>query len=100
MATATSPPNLCLTAEEIRYLRPIQLEHLTGIHAPNFHRWDRGKQISERTLERLATGLRTTKPEVLRAFELRRKDLAIALTTQAKADEIINYLKLNTPESA
>lgn len=99
MSTASSL-NLCLSAEEVRYLRPIQLEHLTGIDAANFHRWDRGKQFSERTLEKLANGLGTTKPEVLRAFELRRADMAIVLKTQAKADEIINYLKLNTPESA
>jgi hypothetical protein len=88
------PSKFILSAEEIRYIRHTQFSQLTGIRANNFPRWDRGRRISEQTLERLAVGLRTSKLEVLKGFELRRQDVAIARAAQAKAEQLILFLGL------
>jgi hypothetical protein len=89
------PRKFLLSAEEIRHVRHTQLSQLTGIRANNFPKWDRGRRISEQTLERLALGLHTSKFEVLEGFELRRQDVAIALAAQAKADQLIILLGLD-----
>jgi hypothetical protein len=88
------PSEFLLSVEEIRYIRHSQLALLTGIDASNFPRWDSGKRISERTLERIAQGLHTSKLDVLRGFELRRQDVAIARTAQEKAEQLIMLLGL------
>lgn len=67
--------SISLTSDDIRYIRASQLAMLTGINATNFPRWDQGGRISERSLERIASGLWITKHDVLRGFDLRRHDL-------------------------
>ncbi len=93
------PPDLVLTAEDIRYIRNSQLSLLTRIHASNFPKWDQGQALSEKTLERIAVGLRTTKLEVLQGFELRRQDVAIARLAQAKAEQLITFLDLDQEQT-
>ncbi len=83
------PDNLILSAEEFRYLRPCQFSQLTGIAPNNFAAWSNHRQISERSLARIADKLGMTKPELLKAFDLRRQDQATARAAQAKADQLI-----------
>jgi hypothetical protein len=89
------PSDLILAAEDIRYLRHVQLAALTGIDASNFPAWYQGRQLSERTLERLSQRLSVSKAEILKGFELRRQDAAIARNAQSKALRLITYLGLD-----
>ncbi|MDX2215256.1 MAG: hypothetical protein SFY66_18475 [Oculatellaceae cyanobacterium bins.114] len=77
-----------LTAEDIRYARNVDLQKLTGIHASNFAAWSNNRHISERNLGAIAQALGMEKSEVLRGFELRRKDNQ----TTAKITERIEAL--------
>ncbi len=95
----TIPSHLILTAEDIRHIRNSQLAILTRIHASNFPKWDQGQALSERTLERIAAGLCTTKLEVLKGFELRRGDVTISRAAQSKADQLITFLDLNQEQT-
>jgi hypothetical protein len=89
------PSDLILAAEDIRYLRHVQLSVLTDIDASNFPAWNQGRKLSERTLERMAQRLSIGKAEILRGFDLRRQDAAIARTAQSKAIQLITYLGLD-----
>lgn len=89
------PSDLILTAEDIRYLRHVQLAVLTGIDASNFPAWYQGRRLSERTLERLSQCLSVSKAEILKGFELRRQDATRARTAQTKALQLITYLGLD-----
>lgn len=93
------PSHLILTAEDIRYIRNSQLAILTRIYASSFPKWDQGKTLSERTLERIASGLCTTKLEVLKGFELRRQDVEIARAAQSKANQLITFLGLDQEQT-
>ena len=83
------PENLTLSAQDIRYLRPCQLAQLTGIAPGYFSAWSTTRGISERSLERLAHQLGLSKADLLRGFDLRREDQAIARAAQKKANQLI-----------
>jgi hypothetical protein len=89
------PDNLTLLAEDIRYLRHVQLSLLTGIDSSNFSAWSNHRRISERSLERVAQRLRISKLDLLKGLELRRQDAAIARAAQAKATHLIKFLNSN-----
>ncbi len=88
------PSHLCLSADDLRYVRHCQLEALTGISATNFPRWDQGHAFSERTLTRIAQSLQIDKSVVLHGFELRRQDLQTARNAQAKARDLIHWMAI------
>jgi hypothetical protein len=87
------PTDLVLSAEDLRYLRCIQLARLTDIDASCFSAWNQNRSMSERTLERLSTRLHLPKHEILRGFDLRRKDAAIVLSVHLKANRLIKLLE-------
>ena len=87
------PESLVFQAEDIRHLRHIQLEMLTGIDASNFSAWSNTRGISERNLERIAPRLGMTKGELMKGLDLRRQDAATARASRSKADRLIEFLK-------
>lgn len=94
------PKDFALTIEDIRYVRHVQLEILTGINASNFSAWSSHRRISERNLERIAEGVGMTKSELIQALELRRQDTAIAKLAQHKAEKLIQLLDSKGEEIA
>lgn len=86
------PHHIILSAEDIRYLRPVQFALLTKIHSSYFSAWSASRQISERSLEQIAVSLCIPKSEVLRGFDLRRQDTASTLAAQHKANELLAYI--------
>ncbi len=88
------PDNLILSVEDIRHIRPCQLAQLTGIPSSNFSAWSGTRSISERSLERISQQLGISKADLLKGFDLRRQDQAIARHAQAKADQLIELLSL------
>lgn len=88
------PSDFVLAAEDIRYLRHIQLARLTGIDASSFVAWSGCRRFSERSLEQLEHRLGIPKAEILQGFDLRRQDMTIARAAQQKANALIDYLNL------
>lgn len=86
------PQELQLSAEDIRYLRPIQLSTLTGFHPTYFSAWSSSRHLSERSLGIIASALGVDKAVVLAGFELRRTDVAQAKQVEKKAEQLISYL--------
>lgn len=86
------PESLALTIEDVRYVKNIQLQNLTGIDASNFSAWSSHRQISERNLERIAARLGMTKGEFIEALDLRRRDTARAKIAEIKADRLTQFL--------
>lgn len=86
------PDELMLTAEDIRCLRPTHLAALTNIQARYFSAWSATRRMSEASLKTVADALGINREEVLRAFDLRRKDWASAKAAEAKALKLISYL--------
>ena len=82
-----------LNADDLRYARATDLQELTGIHASNFAAWTHKRHISEKNLKVIADALGMPKHEVLRGFEMRRKDEVAAREVQAKLEKLI------TPEA-
>jgi transcriptional regulator with XRE-family HTH domain len=94
------PPNLVLSADDIRYLRHSQLAQLTGIDASSFSAWSQQRRFSERTLDQLAHLLGTPKTVILEGFDLRRQDVATARLAQHKAEQLIAFLNRNTQQES
>ncbi len=85
-----------LSVEDIRYLRPVQLSLLTGFDPSYFSAWSSRRSISERSLARMAERLGVSKSDLLKSFELRRQDAAIARAAQARANQLIAALPMNS----
>lgn len=102
MKTSTAiPSGLRLSAEDLRYIRPSQLEILTGIDDSNFIAWSKHRELSERSLRRIARSLQIAESVVLEAFEQRRKDYKNQSSARAKASQLIKlFHQLNPEESA
>ncbi|MBD1876948.1 hypothetical protein H6F75_26030 [Nodosilinea sp. FACHB-131] len=88
------PDDLLLKAEEIRYLRPIQLSVLTKMQADYFSAWSATRSMSEASLTAIAEALGIDREEVLRGFDLRREDYVLAQAAQKKAARLLTYLQL------
>ncbi|MGF1566868.1 MAG: hypothetical protein ACFCVD_02135 [Nodosilinea sp.] len=87
------PSDILLTAEDIRYLRPIQLSALTQIQSDSFSAWSSTRRISEASLTAIANALGIDREEVLRGFDLRRQDSAHAKAAKEKAARLLAYLQ-------
>jgi hypothetical protein len=87
------PDDMLLTAEDIRYLRPAQLSTLTRIQADYFSAWSATRRISEANLTAIAKALGIDREEVLKGFDLRREDNALAKVAQKKAVQLMAYLQ-------
>lgn len=96
----TIPPNLALSAEDIRHLRHSQLARLTGIDPSSFSAWSQQRRFTERTLDQLALCLGIPKSVVLQGFDLRRQDVATARLAQEKAEQLIAYLSRNIQQES
>jgi hypothetical protein len=94
------PNELSLTIEDLRHLRNAQLSLLTGIRPNYFSAWSRHRKISERALEQISKCLGMSKPDVLYGLELRRTDIATAMTVQEKGDRLIEFLQRANKEIA
>lgn len=88
------PENLVFTTEDLRHLRHIELETLTGINASSFSAWTSTRKISERNLEKIAQKLGMTKSELIEGLDLRREDAAKSKRVRAKADQLIEFLEI------
>jgi hypothetical protein len=86
------PDDILLTAEDIRYLRPAQLSALTKIQSDNFSAWSTYRQMSESSLIAISRALRIDPTVVLRGFDLRRQDYALAKSAKEKAAHLLTYL--------
>jgi hypothetical protein len=82
-----------LTPEDIRYLRPTQLAHLTGFTPSDFAAWSRQRKISERSLERISERTGISKLVFLSGLELRRQDSARSKEAQRKIERLLAELK-------
>jgi hypothetical protein len=87
MELCTTDVAMKLCAEDIRYARAIDLQGLTGIDASNFAAWSSTRHISERNLGVIAKALGMEKSEVLRGFEMRRRDTQTAKDVAAKLEQ-------------
>lgn len=93
------PSELILSVDDLRHLKHSQLSQITGIDSSNFSAWNHKRGISERLLKQASKRLGIDTPELLKGFELRRKDAAIARTAQMKANRLIQFLS-SQPTSA
>lgn len=84
---------LTLTVEDIRYLRPTQLAALTNIPARYFSAWSATRSMSETSIKTVSDALGIDREEVLKAFDLRRKDWNSVKAAEAKALKLISHLK-------
>jgi hypothetical protein len=78
-----------LTAEHIRYAKPLQLATLTGLDASSFSAWTNTRYMSGQMQEKLATLLGMEKLEFIRGFEARRRDARTIKEFQAELDKIV-----------
>lgn len=62
------PQELQLSAEDIRYLRPIQLSTLTGFHPTYFSAWSLSRHLSEGSSGIIASALGVDKAVVLGGY--------------------------------
>jgi hypothetical protein len=85
---------LMLTVEDIRYLRPTHLAALTKIPARYFSAWSANRSMSETSIKTVADALGIDREEVLKAFDLRRRDWNSVKAAEAKALKLMSHLKL------
>jgi transcriptional regulator with XRE-family HTH domain len=79
-----------ITAEDIRFARPCDLEALTGIHGSSFTSWTKGKRsITTRSLNLIAEALEMQPEEFLQGWNLRRQEAVREQETLAKFQMLI-----------
>lgn len=76
-----------LTAEDIRYAKPITLQRLTGIPAPSFFHWSAHRSLTDPSANKIAAKLGLSVEEVRRGFALRRADYFAAKEVELRLEE-------------
>jgi hypothetical protein len=78
-----------ITAQDIRLAKPITLERLTGIPAPNFFNWSMSRIPTRRSINRIAVALNVSPEVVEKGFEMRKKDYWEAQEAHKKLDKLL-----------
>ena len=78
-----------ISPQDIRLAKPITLERLTGISSACFCHWSADREMTGRSVKRIAVALKTTPAVVLEGFELRRLDYRMAQASYQKFDELL-----------
>jgi hypothetical protein len=78
-----------ISSQDIRLAKPATLERLTGISSACFCHWSANREMTGRSIRRIATSLKTTPAIVVEGFELRRLDYQAAQISYQKFDELL-----------
>lgn len=78
-----------ITVQDLRLAKPIVLERLTGIPAPQFFRWSMTRIPSQKSINRVAKALEVEPEIVVQAFELRKADYQAAQIAYQKFEVLL-----------